>query len=147
MRKILCSADFSKASEAAFPYAKVLALNGGAEVYLLHVIEPYILPIEYGLAPMPYAEIEDEIKTNTTAQLEKIAKKYFRGVKTKTLIRWGLVSSTILDLTKREKIDLIVMGTHGRTGLSHVFLGSTAEKIVRLASCPVLTVRSKASKS
>lgn len=146
VKKILCPVDFSDCSKQAFPYAKMLAESLGAEVMLLHVFEPYVLPLEYGLAPIPFFEIEAEAKRNSQTQLDQIAKEDFSGVKVTSLIGAGRSSDVILQTVKTHEADMIVLSTHGRTGLSHAFMGSTAEKVVRTANCPVLTVRSQAKR-
>lgn len=146
IQTILCPVDFSDCSKDALPYAKSFAESQKAGIILLHVVEPYVLPIEYGLAPIPYVELEAEAKKNAIAQLEKIGKQFFSGMKVEYLVGAGRSSEVILETAKNRKADMIIVSTHGRTGFSHLFLGSTAEKVVRQATCPVLTVRSQPKK-
>lgn len=141
IQKILCPVDFSDYSKKVLEYAQLFAPGQGEEVILLHVVEPYVLPIEYGIAPVPYVELESKVKENAEKELNLFAKKYFPKSKVQNLVVMGRASEVILAEAKEKKLDLIVMGTHGRTGLSHLFMGSTAERVVRLAPCAVLTVR------
>lgn len=143
IQKILCPVDFSDASKRALEWARALAEAQGAEILLLHVIEPYILPIEYGLAPMPHVELDDQAKKNALGELKTLSEKSLPKIKTQTLVHFGRAAESIVSLAKEKSCDLIVISTHGRTGVSRMFLGSTAERVVRLAPCPVLSVRNK----
>lgn len=141
MAKILVPVDLSDNSSLAVDYAATLAAKFGARVRLLHVIEKFtysvtdtIQVVDHFSALRAIAEPLVEGLRETLAQ---------RGAAADAEIRTGTAYAEILDEEKRFRPDLIVMGTHGRTGLAHVLLGSVAERIVRLASCPVLTVRSE----
>lgn len=141
IQRILCPIDFSDCSKKALEYAQLFAQGQNEEVILFHVVEPYVLPIEYGIAPVPYVELESKVKENAERELEAIAKEYFPKSKVQRRVVMGRASEVVLNEAREKKVDLIVMGTHGRTGLSHLFMGSTAERVVRLAPCAVLTVR------
>jgi len=140
--RILFPTDFSLDAEHAFQYALTLARAFGAELHLLHVI--YFPPQtpEYDIG-----QVIDSLVKNAEGSLKKLAD----GVsEPKPVIRMdvqvGVEHTEITKFAEREKIDLIVMGTRGRTGLAHVFLGSVAERVVRHAHCPVLTVKLAARK-
>lgn len=142
IQKILCPVDFSEASKKALEWARSLAEGQKAEILLLHVIEPYVLPIEYGLAPMPHVDLDDQAKKNASEELQKLAAKSLPQLKVQPLVQFGRAADVIVALAKDKAADLIVIATHGRTGVSRMFLGSTAERVVRIAPCPVLSVRS-----
>ncbi len=140
--RILFPTDFSHDAEHAFQYALTFAREFGAELYLLHVI--YFPPQtpEYDIG-----QVIDSLVKNAETSLKKLAE---RVNEPKPVIRLdvqvGVEHAEITKFAEREKIDLIVMGTRGRTGLAHVFLGSVAERVVRHSSCPVLTVKLPARK-
>jgi nucleotide-binding universal stress UspA family protein len=139
--RILVPTDFSEPSEAALAHAKALALQFGASLHLIHVVEePAVL---FGLegtmvAPMTVSPPAlDDVEARLTALLAPAERARFRA--TAEVVR-GPVASTIVYRAGELGASLIVMGTHGRTGVSHAFVGSVAEKVVRYAACPVLTV-------
>ena len=144
--RILVPTDFSGDAEAAFRYAVDLAKPFGAIVELLHVVED---PLAAG---MWSAEIYTTEIAGLQINLVKDAEARLRGIiaDTKTPIRMasevrtGAAGATILDAARDHHADLIVMGTKGRTGFAHLLMGSVAERVVRLAPCPVLTVRTGA---
>lgn len=135
--RILFPTDFSHDAEYAFQYALTFAREFGAELYLLHVI--YFPPQtpEYDIG-----QVIDGLVKNA----EESLRKSIEGANEPNLVihsavQVGVEHTEITKLAEKEKIDLIVMGTRGRTGLAHVFLGSVAERVVRHAPCPVLTVK------
>lgn len=145
IRTILHPTDFSPCAEHATELAIEIAVKFNAELTLLHAyaISVYIGPLGeiYPLSPETIYKIQDTAERS----LELIRKRATdAGVKTQVQITEGLDSEVILAAAKDAGSDLIVMGTHGRTGLKHLLLGSVAEKVFRLASCPVLTVRAPA---
>lgn len=144
IKKVLVPVDFSTDSLRAAEYAKNFAAPFGAQLVLLHVIEPiyYASPADMYAASPNLALLIEEQRKAAQAQLEQLAQKLSgQGAKVQTLLKSGSPAQVIADTAKRIKADLIVMATHGRTGLAHVLLGSVAERVVRLATCPVLTVR------
>jgi nucleotide-binding universal stress UspA family protein len=147
--RILVPVDFSTHAERAIDYAVVLARTFGACVELLHVVEDPFAAGGWG-SEMFITDIDgirkramDEATTRLEACSADIPAQETPIV---TNVRMGHVAQTILEYAQSIRADLIVMGTHGRTGLAHFIIGSVAERVVRLASCPVLTVGTSAAK-
>ncbi|MBI4552507.1 MAG: universal stress protein [Candidatus Latescibacteria bacterium] len=142
LKRLLCPTDFSEPSEHALTYAISLAQQYGAVLYLLHVIEPLtpVPGIEMGPVLM-YDERPDLLQRVHELLDEMVPEDVKAKIEIKPLIRRGAPFLEIIRTAREEEIDLIIIATHGRTGLSHVLLGSTAEKVVRKAPCPVLTIR------
>jgi nucleotide-binding universal stress UspA family protein len=138
---VLVPIDFSPYAEQALDYAIALAPKLQARVTLLHVIQaPLVAGADMGVWPSP-AFIE-ELETAITSDMEGyLARVTAAGLAGEIVVVHGVPFQEILDTAKKRQVDLIIMGTHGRTGLSHVFLGSVAEKVLRLAPCPVLVAR------
>jgi nucleotide-binding universal stress UspA family protein len=141
---ILVPTDFSETSDAALAYAKTLAGCLGASLHVLHVFaEPYA-PALY--APEVYAAVPEEAREEALEQVRALLAErlsaeeviYFRGTRA---ILSGVAAKKIVRYAADHDVQLIVMGTHGRGGMSHFILGSVAEQVVRTAPCPVLTVR------
>lgn len=120
--EILFPTDFSPASEAAGRIARSMALESGARLHVLYAVPPVTDPSQFG------------------EQLARAARGLADGLRLETALRTGPAGRSIVDYAREKRIDLIVLGTHGRTGWSHAILGSVAETVVRLAPCPVLTV-------
>ena len=142
---ILVPTDFSKASTLALEAARLLAVQNHAKVTLVHVFEPsgVLFGGEPGLEDG--RGIAKELEEKIHAELQKVVRERFADVekvKTALVIRESAVSG-IVEYAEREGVDLIVIATHGRSGLSRMMIGSVAEKVVRHAPCPVLTLRSK----
>jgi nucleotide-binding universal stress UspA family protein len=135
LKRILVPTDFSEASDAALKYGIGLAQTFGARLYLLHV------PGETGVnfeADFPMVQFENA----TRERLETlVSPRDLITLRPEYALRLGAPSDEIVRYAGSRDIDLIVMGTHGRSGVSHVLMGSVAEKVVRAAPCPVLTVR------
>ena len=141
-RRILWPTDFSPIAKVALPYAIDLAADGGAELVLLHVLTP---PAPYAV-PEISGTLREQIEQKNRAAAREELRKLAAGVKdpkirTHTVLTKGVPFDQILRVAKRLRCDLIVLATHGRTGLAHVLMGSVAENVVRRAPCPVLTVR------
>jgi nucleotide-binding universal stress UspA family protein len=145
-KTILVPHDFSSCANHAAALARDVAKIHGARLILLHVAElppmlganASVVPDEGG-API---NVRDYALRSSEAHLEDLANRLrVDGVEVSTVATTGNVASEVEDAAKREGVDLIVIGTHGRTGLAHVVLGSVTEKIVRHSSVPVLTVR------
>jgi universal stress protein A len=141
---ILVPLDFSVPAEQALEYAMTLAQRLQARITVLHVIQASVLgggPLEIGPAVASYIE---QLEADTRRAVEETAQRvHDRGLACKTVVVFGTPFQEILALAHAQQVDLIVMGSHGRTGLPHFLLGSVAEKVVRLAPCPVLVLRSQ----
>lgn len=138
-RSILVPLDFDDSSKAALELAKQLAPTGDATLHLLHVIAIVLAP---GEPATMFVAREDEVK----AALEKIAREQLGIAKYQIHTRTGDTARGIVEAARELHTDLIVMPTHGRRGLPHFFLGSVAERVVREAPCPVLTMRPTAAR-
>ena len=140
LNKILCPYDFSESSSHALRYAIEFASAYKAKLYLLHVFDIRVLdygePI-YGIS----IPTKDAIGTIKTELANSIPEKVKNELQVETVVVSGVPFYEIIKFANENGIDLIVMGTHGRTGIAHILLGSVAERVVRKASCPVLTVR------
>jgi nucleotide-binding universal stress UspA family protein len=139
IRRILCPVDFSPSSERALDFAVDLAKALGAELDLLHV---YQLPV-YALpdgAMMAGPEFTTRVTTESQRALTELCESRASGVTTKTHLIEGIPYREIVRMGEDLGAGLIVVGTHGRTGLRHLLLGSVAERVVRSAKVPVITV-------
>jgi len=145
--KILCPFDFSENAQEALQYAIHLMLKDeDATLYLTHVVDSRVYdyggPI-YGQEPSVSMVVLDQ---STKEQLEKKLLDHVpEGIQNRveTIILFGVPFLEIIITAKDKNVDLIVIGTHGRTGIAHMLIGSVAEKVVRKAPCPVLSVKSK----
>lgn len=142
IKSILVPIDFSDTSKKALVYAVRMAEQFGATITLLNVVEPVATP---DFAYHPLMLETNQIKEAAKTQLAALVKKLNLPEKLieRTIVRFGAPFTEITEAARTLKVDLIIITTHGYTGLKHVFLGSTAERVVRHAPCPVLTVRQK----
>ena len=141
LKSILVPSDFSECSEEALRYGLELARRFDAELHLLHVVQdPLTQPWAAEGFSVPLFEVVDEWQKQAADRLKASVPEADRGRVTVVSVV-ATPYAEILDYANAHKIDLIVMGTHGRGGVSHMLLGSIAERIVRRAPCPVLTVR------
>ncbi len=143
IRTILFATDFSDASEAALDYAKTLAEAFGSSLHVLHVLEDlaaHAWTTEVYVAALPgvHEEMERQARERLEAVLTPDERKRHRAV---LVLRTGSPFVEIVRYAREERADLIVLGTHGRGAIAHMLLGSVAERVVRKAHCPVLTVR------
>ena len=140
IKKILAPLDFSKSSEKALRYASALATQFQATLILVHVVEFSFVGSEFGAVEL--SQIEADMRENARKQLKALEQKFVDSrLETKTIIASGRPSIEIIETAKDEAADLIIIATHGHSSLAHVILGSTVERVVRHASCPVLVVR------
>jgi nucleotide-binding universal stress UspA family protein len=145
IKRVLVPVDFSGDSLNALAYARDLVKPFHAEVILVHVVEPiyYAAPADMYMTSPNLAGIIEEQQRMAAQQLKRIAGDLEKkGHRVRTVLKNGVPAQVIIDSAQRTGTDLIVMATHGHTGLAHLFMGSVAEKVVRTAACPVLTVRS-----
>ena len=139
----LVPTDFSPYADQALTEAIELAYALNAQLTLLHVMQ--IMPLTVGDVPPEYfnnylEDIEAEAQRQMQASLNRVCQS---GLQVDSVITQGIPFQSIVDTAGEMKADLIIMGTHGRTGLPHALIGSVAEKVVRLAPCPVLVARQK----
>ena len=143
LRRILVPTDFSKFSQVALTYGVALAEKFGSELVLLHVVQDLALFIPEAVAiPPAVGPTVEQFTAAAHEALERLVRE--NGLEDRPVrreVREGTPFYEIVRLAREEAIDLIVMGTHGHTGLAHVLLGSVSERVVRKAPCPVLTVR------
>jgi nucleotide-binding universal stress UspA family protein len=142
-QRIVCPTDFSPTAARALDLATRIAAASNAQLVLLHVVPAVNYPSR-GIAiagAFPQLEHELQVKAKERLDQQPVAAP---SVTVRREVRNGDPYEQILACARDTKADLIVLGTHGHTGLVHALLGSTAERIVRLAECPVLTVRAKA---
>ncbi|MBI3866463.1 MAG: universal stress protein [Planctomycetia bacterium] len=141
-QRILVPTDFSEPAQAALDYAKTLAEALGASLQVLYVMDDplpgFKMPDHVCSIPAIKRQLEREAADQLAAALTPQEKAKFRAELTSV---WGNPYAKVLEFAKERNIDLIVMGTHGRGALQHVLMGSVAERVVRHAPCPVLTIR------
>jgi nucleotide-binding universal stress UspA family protein len=145
IRRILHASDFSRASGAAFKKAVEMAKANRAELLLVHVMTPVVPLVGDGyVSPKIYKEMEVSARAYAQKRLNAlVAKAKQAGVRAKALLLEGVPHERIVQTARSKKADLVVIGTHGRTGLAKLFLGSVASRVVTIAPRPVLTVRGK----
>jgi nucleotide-binding universal stress UspA family protein len=145
INRILCAVDFSEPSARALQYALALAERLGAQVDVIHVYEFPNFAVEDGAVELP-PYMQENLAMRLRERLEQFVKeKAGEGPKTTVHLAEGVPYLQIVEVAKQQQADLIVIGTHGRTGLSHMMLGSVAERVVRTSEVPVLTIRSAGS--
>jgi nucleotide-binding universal stress UspA family protein len=147
MRRILCASDFSPASTPAFAKAVELAKHDHAELSLLHVLDP-AMPIADGVvSPPTYRQLRKSAREYGGKHLARLVTRAAKaGVRAKPILREGTPWSEIVRASRAPGVDLVVIGTHGRTGLRRLLLGSVASRVIGLARCPVLAVGSHAAR-
>jgi nucleotide-binding universal stress UspA family protein len=144
IRTILCATDLSEASDRAWQVARQLGLACRARVLLLHVIAPIAVGFEDSLAAGVYAGLVDDLRRDAEARLAALAAPGAEpGPKLETRLDDGPPARRILEVAAETGADLVVLGTHGRTGLPRLLLGSVADRLVRQADVPVVTVRAE----
>jgi len=144
LKKILLPTDFSGCANYALPYAASIARATDAQIICVHVVEPVVPAVGYtGLAePMPIADISEQLEDSAERQLPKLTEcEECAGLKVEEVIVHGDAAAEIVRVASEQEADLIVISSHGRTGLGRMIFGSTAESVVRHATCPVLVVK------
>ncbi len=144
LRQILLPTDFSGCANYALPYAAAIARATRARIVCLHVVEPVVPAVGYtGLAdPMPLADITDRLEDSAENELPKLIDcEELKGLEVEEAIVHGDAAAEIVRVAGERAADLIVISSHGRTGLGRMLFGSTAEAVVRHAGCPVLVVK------
>ncbi|HZN54164.1 MAG TPA: universal stress protein [Candidatus Polarisedimenticolaceae bacterium] len=150
-RRLLVTTDFSEISYVALPAAVELAAHFDAELLLVHVLpvdmpSPWDVPpyADFGVASLPVQEYETQVRAEVERRLAGVAAKHAQGARARTVIARGDAAAEVARIAAEEAADLIVLATHGWTGWRHLVFGSVAEKILREAPCPVLSVRAPA---
>jgi nucleotide-binding universal stress UspA family protein len=144
IRRILHASDFSRASRAAFDLAVDLAKTNRAELLLAHVLTPVMPTVDGAISPQTWTDIEMSTRREAETKLKTLVDKARKaGVRVTGMLLDGLPHEAIVRAAKSRRADLLVLGTHGRTGLAKFFLGSVATRVLSTASRPVLTVRGK----
>lgn len=142
LAKILVPTDFSDGARHALRYGISFAREYEAELLLLHVVETVAAPYASDLFPVPMAEVFQELSAYARGELQKLAEEAkAKGVVARTLVVQGKPSLEIMRVAREETSDMIVLGTHGKGVLDQALFGSTTERVVRKAPCPVLSVR------
>jgi nucleotide-binding universal stress UspA family protein len=145
LRRILHPSDFSPASRAAFAKAAAMAKADRAELLLVHVLG-FPTPVlgDGYVSPKIYDDLIRSMRAAGKKQLDRlVAKAKASGARASGLLLEGMPADAIVRVARSKRADLIVLGTHGRTGLARLFMGSVAERVVGAAPCPVMTVRGR----
>lgn len=141
LRKILFPTDFSECSEEAKLYAVSFTKSFGATLYILTVSQPLNLNLA-SADPIILHDLDARLESSAQENLDRLREELVQeGVEVRISLRRGTPFLEIVTFAEEKEIDLIIMGTHGWSGIDHMLLGSTTEKVVRRAPCPVLTVK------
>lgn len=142
IRRILCPTDFSRPSFEAVKVAKEWASFFSAELFLLHVVSPHpVIPVGPDFVIPDLVVPEKGLEKAAQRSLADVIDAFgLEGLRVRKLVLTGNAAEEIVKVAEQELVDLIIIATHGRTGLNRLLFGSVAEKTVRLATCPVLTV-------
>jgi universal stress protein A len=144
IQNVLVATDFSEMSDSALNYGRTLALTYGARLHVLHVVETSLMWAGLESYTYDFALMQEEVEEAARKKLAAlVGPDNGQPPKTTTVVKAGTSPAFIIaDYAKQENIDLIIMGTHGRGMVGHLLIGSVAERVVRIAPCPVLTLRS-----
>lgn len=143
INQILFATDFSDSSQRAAGYAVSLAKLTGAKLHILHVINELDEHQRVMIPKEAFLVLKKEVEIQAVKELEKFSNEQAQGINTATYAVVGAPFRVIIEMAEELNTDLIIMGTHGRTGMEQVIVGSTAERVVRRSRIPVLTVRSE----
>lgn len=142
IHKTLVPIDFSDYSKNSLKYAVNFAEKFNSEIILLYVVEPILYPTDLTLGQIVLPTVDIDLEARAREELNKLVKLEIKPEqKVKTLIKSGKPYIEIIETSKEEDVDLIIISTHGHSGIEQVLFGSTTDKVVRKAPCPVLTVR------
>lgn len=142
INKILVPIDFSDYSKAALRYAVNFAKLFNAEIILIYVVEPVIYPPDFSMGQIAIPTVTTEFDDRAKEELKKLASNEIPSqTKVQTVLKTGKPFVEIIDTAAELDVDIIIIATHGHSGVEHILFGSTAEKVVRKAPCPVLTIR------
>lgn len=144
VRSILLPTDFSDCANFALPYAAGIARATGASLLCVHVVETVVPAVGYsGMSePLPIADISEQLEESAEREMPRVAEcEECAGLNVEEMIVHGDAATEVVRVARERRVDLIVVSSHGRTGLGRILFGSTAEAIVRHATCPVLVVK------
>jgi len=144
-KKVLSPTDFSEASYAGLAVANELALHFSAELLVVHVVAAVPLPIMdsgEGLGGFDVSSYQLELEASAKNSLQELLdQRVSKELRVRPLVAYGDAANEVVRIAEAEQVDLIVIATHGMTGWRHFIFGSVAEKVVRHAPCPVMTIR------
>lgn len=144
MKSILIPTDFSECAYAATEVAVILAKKNNSKIYLLHVVEIPLTSYDTGMNSFENIPETSFMLDHAKDNMSKLIKEpIFNGIDVSTIVEFDLTYSRITNEAKNRNVDLIVMGSHGASGFQELIVGSNAERVVRFASCPVLTIKEK----
>jgi nucleotide-binding universal stress UspA family protein len=142
VKSILVPIDFSDYSKGALKYAVEIAKKFNAKMYLIYVIEPVVYPSDFSMGQVSIPAVDHDSFNRSKDELKKLAEMEIdSNIEVEVIIKSGKPFVEINECASEKDIDLIIIATHGHTGVEHLLFGSTAEKVVRKAPCPVLTLR------
>lgn len=142
IKTILVPIDFSDYSKNALRYSVNLAKKFSSKMFLIYVIEPMIYPADFSMGQVAVPTADLDMTQRAEEELNNLAKNEIdSSIEVKTIIKSGKPFVEIIETAAEVDADLIIIATHGHTGVEHLLFGSTAEKVVRKAPCPVLTIR------
>lgn len=141
IKKILCAVDFSELSSQVADYAKTLAKPFGSEIHVLYIAPTLAQYVGLQVAPTSIENFVNEIITGAENTMKKFLQENLSEVNAQGHVFTGYAAEEILNFAANEQIDMIIMGTHGRKGIDRILFGSVAEKVVKTANVPVLTLR------
>ncbi|NQW29807.1 MAG: universal stress protein [Ignavibacteria bacterium] len=144
VKTLLVPTDFSENATKALGMAKEIAKGTKAVIHLIHIVEPVVYPADWSYAQVGFADIEQELFSNAERELTHIATVLRAdGFTVVTGVKRGRASDEICNYAAEQDISIVCIGTHGRSGFEHFLFGSTTERVLRSAPCPVLSVRLK----
>ncbi|MFC2134792.1 universal stress protein [Bacteroidota bacterium] len=142
IEKILVPIDFSDYSISALKYAIGFAKHFEAKIFLVYVVEPMIYPADFSMGQVSIPSMDVDMTERAKGELESLAKSEIgNDLDVEIIIKVGKPFIEINETAAETDVDLIIIATHGHTGVEHILFGSTAEKVVRKAPCPVMTLR------
>jgi len=142
IKKILVPVDFSDYSKIALKHAVNFAQRFNSKLFLIYVIEPMVYPTDFSIGQIAIPAVENNLTSRAEEELQNLVKNEIAGkLESEVIIKSGKPFMEIIECAAEIDADLIIIATHGHTGVEHLLFGSTAEKVVRKAPCPVLTLR------
>lgn len=142
IKKILVPVDFSDYSKIALKHAVNFAQRFNSKLFLIYVIEPMVYPTDFSIGQIAIPAVENDLTSRAEEELQNLVKNEIAGkLESEVIIKSGKPFMEIIECAAEIDADLIIIATHGHTGVEHLLFGSTAEKVVRKAPCPVLTLR------